>query len=358
MKAQNSLVGLQQTWATNKGKTLVPLSEFRAYIPRNGIPPLSRTSFLNQRQAVGKYEPKEPMLVIIANSIEKAYPMSVLMHHLVVNDRVGKVSVALTFCPVTGSVAVYDRSVSWEGFTDLLNVGSAGMLRHGNTVLWDTKTESWWQQLSGEALTGQYAGAKLALVPFSILSYEQFFQYYPYGLVMNPDPAEEPLYGVNIYPEYDSPNRDKPFIVPYTPDPRLPAMEKVTRLTALQQTVLYPWSTVKSLGVINDAPNDVYVALFYESGVRSYQDQKLIKESKDGGTVLAYSAFVNNQRLTFRREGTQFVDNETGSVWDLSGKCLSGKLKGEQLKLLESGIHFAFAALAIYPQACIFGQGN
>lgn len=50
------------------------------------------------------------------------------------------------------------------------------------------------------------------------------------------------------------------------------------------------------------------------------------------------------------------MDNETESIWDITGFCREGKLKGKQLWILPHSNHFAFAYLAFYPKSEIYGQ--
>ena len=50
------------------------------------------------------------------------------------------------------------------------------------------------------------------------------------------------------------------------------------------------------------------------------------------------------------------MDNETGSIWDITGYCREGKLKGKQLWIIPHSNHFAFAYLAFYPNSEIYGQ--
>ena len=51
-------------------------------------------------------------------------------------------------------------------------------------------------------------------------------------------------------------------------------------------------------------------------------------------------------------DGNQVID--TGSVWNIFGKAVSGPLTGRTLASVDNGIHFAFAWLAFYPQADIY----
>ena len=49
-----------------------------------------------------------------------------------------------------------------------------------------------------------------------------------------------------------------------------------------------------------------------------------------------------------------FVDEQTGSHWDITGKAVQGSLSGKQLKPIVHGNHFAFAWLAFKPDTIIY----
>ena len=51
-----------------------------------------------------------------------------------------------------------------------------------------------------------------------------------------------------------------------------------------------------------------------------------------------------------------FEDEQTGSLWSITGKCIAGELKGKQLKKVHHGNHFAFAWFAFRPDSEIYGR--
>jgi hypothetical protein len=61
----------------------------------------------------------------------------------------------------------------------MFDFGVSGMLRKSDLVMWDRQTQSWWQQFTGEALSGQLKGAQLDIVPSSIVSLNSFLDTYP-----------------------------------------------------------------------------------------------------------------------------------------------------------------------------------
>ena len=84
----------------------------------------------------------------------RAYPLQILTWHEIVNDEVGGVPVAVTFCPLCNSAIAFDRL--FDGVE--LEFGVSGNLRNSDLIMYDRQTHSWWQQFTGEGIVGEYAG--------------------------------------------------------------------------------------------------------------------------------------------------------------------------------------------------------
>src|SRR5216683_793959 len=75
----------------------------------------------------------------------------ILNWHEVVDDSVGDMPIAVTYCPLTASGIVYDRSLHGKQLT----LGVSGQLYQGNLLFYDRQSESLWSQIQGQALTGE-----------------------------------------------------------------------------------------------------------------------------------------------------------------------------------------------------------
>lgn len=60
------------------------------------------------------------------------------MYHEIVNDTLGAVPVALTFCPLCNAAIAFDRRVAGRA----LSFGTTGRLRKSDMVMYDRETES------------------------------------------------------------------------------------------------------------------------------------------------------------------------------------------------------------------------
>lgn len=292
---------------------------------------------------------KSPVIVVHIADPARAYPLSVLIAHGVVNDTVGSVMLAVTFCPLCNSPIVYDRLVAG----DVLRFGTTGTIRNGGLVMWDDRTQSWWQQLTGEAIVGAYMGVHLDIVPSQVVGFRVFADRYPAGVVLVGDAALPSVsYGRNPYIGYDS--NPQPFLYTETIDSRLFATERVLAGYVDGQPMAYPFSVLSRVHVINDTLDDSPVVAFWEAGANSTQDTADIDASRDVGMAMLFNPLVNGHWLTFRYDNGMIRDNQTNSTWDIFGTAMSGEMAGAMLMPYNAYPYFWFAWAANAPDTGLY----
>ncbi|MEA1898192.1 MAG: DUF3179 domain-containing (seleno)protein [Bacteroidota bacterium] len=62
----------------------------------------------------------------------------------------------------------------------------------------------------------------------------------------------------------------------------------------------------------------------------------------------------DGKTLTFVKSGSNFMDEQTSSLWSITGKCIEGYYKGRVLRSIPHGNHFAFSWFAFYPDSEIY----
>ena len=169
-------------WDTNFTFRKIGLLGFETLLPRDRIVPIDDPAFVAVKDAPEYVEPREPVIMVAVGGEAKAYPLAMLMWHEIVNDTVGGLPVTITFCPLCNAAITFERVVDGQELT----FGTSGMLRNSDLVMWDRQTQSWWQQFTGEALVGDFAGTDsvLTFVPSSIIAWDTFAESYPDGLLM------------------------------------------------------------------------------------------------------------------------------------------------------------------------------
>jgi hypothetical protein len=294
---------------------------------------------------------REPVIAVQRNGVAKAYPLQILIWHEIVNDTIGDEPIAVTFCPLCNSAIAFQRRLDAQ----VLDFGTTGRLRHSDLVMWDRQTESWWQQLTGEAIIGTLAGKQLIAVPVSIVSYATFKQTFPDGVVLSRDTGFHREYGHNPYLGYDDMD-SSPFLLSGVPDPRLRPMERVVAVTLEGMDKAYPYRVLAQQRVVYDTVGAQPIVVLYSTGTASALDAGSMAQSRDVGATGVFLPQLDGRAITLVAHGDAFIDTETRSTWNILGKAIAGPLAGRHLPPVVHGDHFAFAWLVFKPQTQIYGQ--
>src|SRR5262249_12587331 len=89
----------------------------------------------------------EPVLPLLVGAGARGYPVQILIWHEIVNDTVGGVPVAVTYCPLCNTAIAYDRRAAGR----VLSFGTSGLLYDSNLLMYDRQTQSLWVQFTGQA---------------------------------------------------------------------------------------------------------------------------------------------------------------------------------------------------------------
>ena len=326
-------------WETDFSRHSVPYSEIiSGGPPPDGIPPIDDPKFVSPEDADRWLTGQEPVIALEIDGDVRAYPLQIMIWHEIVNDVVGDVPVTVTFCPLCNSAIVFDRRL--DGVT--YDFGTSGNLRSSDLVMWDRQTESWWQQLTGEAIVGELTGKVLTFLPAPIVSWKDFKAVNTDGKVLSRSTGFSRSYGRNPYIGYDKVD-NPPFLLLDEPDGRLPPKERVVAVTIGDVDVAFPFSILERERVVNYSVNGRDLTVFFKPGTVSALDRSSIKESRDVGATGVFDPIVDRQKLSFRTDGEDIVDNETGSVWNILGEAVEGPLTGKTLAPIVHANHFWFA---------------
>lgn len=337
-------------WKTNTRKHSIDLSDLMSGGPqKDGIPALTEPRFVPASEASRWLKPKEPVIVVVLEGQARAYPLQILIWHEIVNDRIGSLPIAVTFCPLCYSALVFDRRVGDKE----LRFGVSGLLHNSDMVMYDRETESLWQQFTGEAIVGDFTGTTLQQIPAQIVSFEQFSESYNQGMVLSRETGYRRNYGRNPYVGYDDISQ-RPFLYRGKLDSRLAPMERLVTLSIGDTDKAYPYSVTKKLRAVNDEVGGQPIVIFHAPGAVSALDQDEISASRQVGSTGVFDRRLDGLTLTFAYQNGQFADQETNSAWNVTGQAVEGKLKGRTLRPIPHGDSFAFAWLAFKPSSEIY----
>lgn len=239
--------------------------------PKDGIPALNDPEMIDVSDE-SKISEREPVLTVeIAGSRPRAYPIRYLIWHEIVNDVVGDVPVAVTFCPLCNSGMVFDRRVGGE----LRTFGVSGKLRNSDMIMFDRETESWWQQAIGTGIVGVHNGDELLQLPAWMESWSEFRDRNPKGLVMA-EPDWPRQYGRNPYVSYDSSTR--PFL--YSGENPPHDIAPLMRVVRVGERA-WPMDRLAAETEISEAG----LVISWNAGQASALDASQIAQGKDVGTI-------------------------------------------------------------------------
>lgn len=315
--------------------------------PPDGIPPIDNPKFVTLAEADSWLEGIEPVISLSIGDDARAYPLQIMTWHEIVNDRVGGLPVAVTFCPLCNTALVFER-FSFEG--ELLTFGTSGNLRNSDLVMYDRQTESWWQQFTGEGIVGYFTGATLTPVPAAIVSWDDFKASFPEGQVLSKETGFSRSYGQNPYVGYDNIN-SFPFLFDGNLDDQLKPMDRVLGIVLEDgSSVAYTFTHLSEEQVINISLSETELAVFWKAGTASALDTGRIADGNDVGATGVFEAVVDGETLTFSSNGDgTFSDVNTSSIWDIHGTAIDGPLAGTVLKAIPHHDTFWFAWAAFVP---------
>ena len=343
--------GAENEFQTDFGRHSVSYEEILSGgPPKDGIPAVDEPRFVGVGEADAWLEPQEPVILLrVANEV-RAYPIQIVMWHEIVNDAVGGVPVAVTFCPLCNTAIAFERTVDGRELT----FGTTGRLRFSNLIMYDRQTESWWQQATGDAIAGALTGTRLESLPASIVSWEDLRSDHPDAGVLSRETGYNRSYGQNPYAGYDDVD-SSPFLYegPETPGD-LPPMARVITVDAEGEPVAYPYEALRESPAVNDVVDGEPVAVLWQEGTASALDEDSVEAGRDVGSAGVFSRRLDGSTLTFRSEGGAIFDRETGSEWNALGRAVAGELEGERLEPIVSIDHFWFSWAAFRPETRVY----
>lgn len=265
----------QKAWPeTDFSRHSVPLDEIVGGGPgKDGIPSIDNPEFAPLSRIEG-FADTEPVISVEINGLLRAYPLRVLLWHEIVNDVIGGVPIAVTYCPLCDAAIVFDRRVGDK----VLEFGTTGKLRHSDLVMYDRQTESWWQQFVGEAIVGEMTGTMLKMLPSRVESVAFFRERDADGMVLLPDGSAKKPYGATPYANYDSGRRPYAGFYSGTYPKGIAPMARVVKVGRHA----WPLKRLREEGKIEHGN----LILTWEPGQNSVLDDRRITRGRDIGNVV------------------------------------------------------------------------
>ncbi|UCG24755.1 MAG: DUF3179 domain-containing protein [Chloroflexota bacterium] len=349
---------LTADWNTDFSKHSVSYDEILSGgPPRDGIRSIDNPKFIGNDEAADWLADNEPVIALELNDDARAYPLQIITWHEIVNDTVGDVPAVITFCPLCNSALAFDRRVGDQVF----EFGVSGLLRNSDLIMYDRTTETLWQQFTGDAIVGELTGERLTFLPTSIVSFRDFRDAHPDGQVLSQDTGLRGGYGSNPYAGYDTYDHvlsagGNLALFQGETDGRLEPAARVVTVSLDGQgiDIAYPYAVLEQVGVVNDSRDGQDLVVFFTPGTASALGARVIADAEDVGATGVFDPNLDGQKLIFRVEDGQILDDQTGSAWNILGQAIEGPLAGESLEHIVHGDHFWFSWAAFKPDTIIY----
>ena len=311
-------------------------------VSRGGIPSLQDPALVGPFDAGVEYLlPEDRVIGIEVDGQYVAIPHNILWWHEIVNFNTLGVPLAVTYCPLTGSSMVFDRS-GVDGNT----FGVSGLLFLNNLIMFnrtaDGTTESLFPQMMRGARCGPLDGQTLTMYPSVEMTWSSWRSLHSDTRVVAEVSGSDRDYQLYPYGNYEDSDRTQ---FPQTDiDSRRSPKERVLGIPGVGGSgVAFPSGALAELGeaaVVHETVDGEPVVAFWNSTAQS---------------AIAFQPMIDGQALTFEASPSGYVDTETGSSWTLDGRAFSGAFSGQELAMFpEAFVSFWFSWEAFHPSTTLW----
>ena len=168
-------------------------------VGQDGIPSIDDPDFDTADSGGDSLTPGAPVFGVEKDGDARAYPQRILVRHEIVNDEFDGDSIAVTYCPLTGTAIGFERGS--------VEFGVSGMLVNSNLIMYDRDSEGWWPQILGVCVNCDAAiqGRALREVRVTWTTWERWKETYPETQVLTENTGEAFDYDRQVYGSYDPP---------------------------------------------------------------------------------------------------------------------------------------------------------
>jgi hypothetical protein len=308
----------------------------------DGIPALDNPTQISPDEA-DYIMPEELVFGVAIDGDVRAYPLRIMNWHEMFNDVVGGTPVSLAYCTLCGAGILYDTTVDGEVYT----FGSSGFLFRSNKLMYDRNTDSLWNQLTGEPVTGPLVGSgiKLDILPVTLTTWEDWLSDHPDTTVLSLDTGFTRVYEVGAaYGEYFA-SPETMFPVAGVPDDLL-TKDLVYALNLDNTPKAYPLDLLAEERVTNDTLAGQEVVLVTSDA------PELIQAEPGGAAVRAYERGGHTFAPAPDGADNTVVD-ETGQTWQVTEDAMVNST-GETLPRVPGHVAYWFGWSAFYPDTLVY----
>ena len=197
-------------------------------------------------------------------------------------------------------------------------------INNQNFLMRDQETGSYWQQITGRAISGPLAGKQLKLVPCDELSFRLWRTEDPQGTVLQ----DVPKYAADYSPEdWDVHMRKVPTVISFA-RPGIAARDLMFGINAFGAARAFPYDRVIKERLVEDRVGSEPVLLVVGPDDLSVRAFRARFPGASATPQFYRAAQVNGSPALM-------MDADTGSSWNFEGCAVDGKAKGTCLNRVE-----------------------
>ncbi|NIV95495.1 DUF3179 domain-containing protein [candidate division KSB1 bacterium] len=326
-------------------------------LSRDCIPSLQNPELVSA-DAVNYLNDDDWVFGLVLGDEVRAYPHRILDWHEIINQNIGYRSIAVTYCPLTGTgvavdlQATTDLATTNEVETSLLSLGVSGLLYNNNLIPYDRGTSSNWSQMLLRCVNGILRGTPMVTIPLIETTWETWKKMFPNSTVVSNNTGFDRPYDIFPYGRY----KTDPFLLfPITTDDkRLPRKERVHGIVTDRfelQAKTYPFSLFEDgARAINDEVNGEYIVV---TGMKSANFYVSYSRVAEDGRILTFDVKTESPDIY----PFDLVDDE-GNVWNILGEAISGPRTGEKLTATVAYNGYWFAWGTFFPNVPIHSDNT
>ncbi len=303
---------------------------------KDGIPSIDNPNFINGDQATYLID-SDLVIGYLVDGAARAVPHAIVDWHEVVNLQEGGESSVLSYCPLTGTAALWDAPTASTN----KEFGVSGLLYNSNLILYDRETDSNWSQMLQQSVNGELIRQTAVVKTVIETTWLTWRTMYPETQVLSDNTGFSRDY--QTYP-YGSFRTDSNLLFQVAnEDARLHPKERVLGILNGGLNKVYPIDQFSTgIQVINESiSNESFVVI----GSSDLDIAIAYNSTASDGTLLEFTAIESSLPVVME-------DNE-GNQWDIFGKAVSGPRENEQLTRISDFTAYWFAWVAFFPSADI-----
>lgn len=323
---------------------LIPQNQIVSGGPgKDGIPSIDDPAFGSVSDINFIPDDRKVIGIKVGNTV-RAYPHQIMDWHEIVNDEVGDKSVAVTFCPLTGTAIGWNREVNGS----VTEFGVSGLLFRNNLIPYDRNTDSRWSQMQLRSVAGDLSKTNIKTVDLIETTWETWKQMYPESEVLTRETGFSRNYEGFAYGESYSTDHSNILFPTQHSDDRLPNKTRVHGVISEQPVTqdvsakAYPikdfdqgGNTInQGVSIINDQIGQADIVVV---GSTEHDIAASFEAILDDGTKLNFEPVQDELPVV--------MEDQEGNRWDIFGYVVEGPRQGERLTptLSYTGYWFAWA---------------